>query len=83
MRVPANRCPDADDLLRDVHSRLGGVGVDLMTFGATDQVEARWRRSYDGILSDERFAQAVSIADVLRAILLCEDAADAAEATDD
>ena len=40
--------PTTDDLLTQVHNRLGGLGVDLQTFG-DGTVGVRWKRSYDGI----------------------------------
>lgn len=57
-----------DDMLAQVHDRLGGLGVDMQTFG-DGTVEVRWKRSYDDVLSDERFASARSITGALHAIL--------------
>lgn len=65
-------------LLPRVHDRLGGLGVDISTFG-DGTVEARWRRDYDGEWSDERFTSGHAITEVLEAILAYEDEADAAE----
>jgi len=70
----------ADELLTQVHERLGGVGVDILTFGGDGTVEVRWRRSYDGVLSDERFASAGTLVDALAQVLAHEDVADADEA---
>ena len=66
----------ADTLLAEVHRRIGGLGVDIITFGESHDVEVRWRRSYDGVLSDERFASARSIAGALLCILDHEHQAD-------
>lgn len=75
----------ADTLLRRVHERLGGLGVDITTFGEADCVEVRWRREYgaDGGLSDERFAQADSLEEALTSVLVYEDAADESERVDE
>jgi hypothetical protein len=71
-------------LLRKVHKRIG-LGVDMITFSdesGPHQVEIRWRRVYDGVHSDERFATAPNIAGALRAVLNREDEADAEDAAD-
>jgi hypothetical protein len=66
----------ADALLPKVHARLGGLGVDIQTFGESQDVEVRWRRSYDGVISDERWASAPSLAGALLCILDHEHQAD-------
>jgi hypothetical protein len=66
----------ADVLLAEVHKRLGGLGVDIQTFGESHDVEVRWRRSYDGVISDERFASARSLAGALLCVLDHEHQAD-------
>lgn len=70
-----------DDLLRRVHARLGGLGVDIKTFG-DGAVEATWVRSYDGVWSDSRWTSGASLAEVLQGILDYEDRADAQDAAE-
>jgi hypothetical protein len=66
------------DLLDRVHVRIGGVGLDISTFGESGSVEIRWRRDYgDAGLSDERQASGASLTEALLAILEYEDWADA------
>lgn len=64
-----------DELLAHVHERLGGLGVDIQTFG-DGTVEVRWKRSYDGIWSDERWAATSSLTAALNHILKHEADAD-------
>jgi hypothetical protein len=78
---------DLDSLLSLVHERLGGVGLDIMTFGSgcadsavgptVGSCEVRWRRCYDDGLGDECFVAASSLSEALRWIIAYEDAADA------
>lgn len=70
----------ADELLAKVHKRLGGLGVDIRTFGESTVIEALWKRSYNGILSDERQTSANSLMCVFLRILDYEDEADRADA---
>lgn len=64
-------------LLVTVHERIGGVGLDIQTFGGDHSVEIRWRRDYgDAGLSDERFASAPSLSLALEHVIAHEDAAD-------
>ena len=65
------------ELLWTVHKRLG-AGVDIQTF-SNGNIEIRWRRYYEGELSDERFHSDVSLSAALEAILDYEDRADASE----
>jgi hypothetical protein len=65
-----------DELLAQVHRRLGGLGIDMQTFGETGTVEIRWKRSYDGVSSDERFTSAESLVDALWQVLDTEAEAD-------
>lgn len=67
----------ADELRVRVLKRIGD-GLDLALF-ENDAVEARWRRRYGTELSDERFAAGITLSEVFRAILECEDRADAEE----
>ena len=68
---------DEQKLLRQVHRRLGGLGVDIQTFGEDHTVSVRWYRSYDGELSDERMIDGFAdITSALEAVLACEDAED-------
>lgn len=75
-------CRNSDDvsvLLQRVHARLGGLGVDITTYG-DNAVEIRWRRDYGtGCLSDERFVAVTNLMDGLREILTYEDGADVAD----
>jgi hypothetical protein len=66
-------------LLARVHKRLGGLGVDIQTFGETGHVEIRWRRDYgDGSgISDQRCLETDSIGSALRGVLEWEDVEDA------
>ena len=70
------------ELLRRVHDRLGGYGVDIRTFGKDHVVEIRWRRNYEDCGgSDERWVGDLrSLEDALQAVLDYEDGADAADA---
>lgn len=70
---------DVSELLQRVHARLGGLGVDITTYGS-NSVEIRWRRDYgtEG-LSDERFVITANLMDGLREILTYEDDADATD----
>lgn len=72
----------ADDLLTKVHARLGGLGVDIKTFG-DGTVEASWARSYDGVWSDSRWFSGPSLAAVLQGILDYEDRADRLDADEE
>lgn len=65
-----------DKLLRSVHKRLGGLGVNLLTFG-DGRFEVRWKRSYSGVWSDERVFSSDSLTGTLQGILAHEDRADA------
>jgi len=69
-----------DALLARVHKRLGGLGVDIRTFGESDQIEVHWKRDYAGVWSDERFLTADSLSAALRGILDHEDRADREDA---
>lgn len=71
---------NAEELLRRVHERIGG-GIDIQTF-ADGWVEIRWKRDYNGELSDERFVGAPSLSEALTGVLEREDQADAADATE-
>ncbi len=71
--------PDCDALLRQVHERLGGLGIDITTYGGTGEVQVRWHRTIDGEMSDQRDWQADSLSNALQAILTYEDHVDAAE----
>jgi hypothetical protein len=73
------RVSGADQLLARVHQRLGWLGVDIATFGGSDDVEIRWRRNYNGAWSDERQTSAQSLVAALQAVLDWEDAADEAD----
>lgn len=69
-----------DELLAEVHDRLGGVGLDITTFG-NHRAEIRWRRSYGAEgLSDERIVGGASLAEALREVLAYEDWADSEDA---
>lgn len=69
-----NKC---DTLLKIVHKRLGGVGISILTFGESGEVEIEWNRSYNGILSDERVTGPhKTLEAALNAILDYEDKAD-------
>lgn len=69
------------DLLGRVHVRLGGVGVDLTTYGTSDEVEVSWRRDYGHAgLSDRRTATAAGLAGALQAVLDYEEEADKLDA---
>lgn len=76
-----------DDLLLRVQERIGGQGTgshdpQLAIFpvgvlghcGAVVQI--RWRRSYDGVLSDERRVEEAGLVAALEAVLRWEDEAD-------
>lgn len=65
-----------DDLLKRVHARLGGYGLDITTSGVVDCGEVRWHRSYGGVRSDERFISAETLIDALWEVLKYEDEAD-------
>lgn len=66
-------------LLNQVHDRIGGLGLNIQTFGGDGTVEIRWRRDYDGVWSDERFVSARNIDQALRYVIAYEDEADAEE----
>ncbi len=70
----------ADALLARVHERIGGLGVDIRTFGESGQIEIHWKRDYAGVWSDERFLTADSLSAALRAILDHENQADREDA---
>jgi len=72
--------PDADVLLGKVHERLGQQGLDIQTYGESGEVIVRWKRSYDGVLSDERQVVGTSLGDALQQVLRHEDVADEADA---
>ena len=78
---PAKADPMMDGLGL-VHRRLGGLGIDIQTFGgagANPRIEVRWRRSYDGVLSDERFASACTLEEAIGRVLDYEEYADASD----
>lgn len=76
----------SDKLLARVHQRIGGLGLDIATFGATGSVEIRWRRDYgeeDCGTSDERYISAPSLALGLQEVLKYEDWADRFDAEEE
>jgi hypothetical protein len=75
---------NADDLLRQVHTRIHG-GVDITTFseGGDGAVEISWRSEADGILSYERTVSGPTLAKALRALLVYEDEIAAREADEE
>lgn len=68
----------ADELLELVHKRIG-LGVEILTFSESGDVEVRWRRDYDGDWSEERLVSAKSLVLALEMVLAYEDEADAEE----
>jgi hypothetical protein len=66
-------------LLERVHDRIGGLGLDITTFG-DGSVEVRWMRAYPE-WSDQRYIGPCPTLDqALRAVIAYEDQADADDA---
>lgn len=70
--------------LQEVHDRIGNPPGGLTIYSSTvvgGPIRVQWKRSYDGILSDERDleVESGSLLDVLQAIIAYEDDADANE----
>lgn len=65
-----------DELLTRIHALLGGLGLDIRTFGGDGTVEIRWRRDFGGEWSDERFTTAPTLAVALRQVLEYENESD-------
>jgi hypothetical protein len=73
---------DIEGLLAQVHERVGGLGLDITTFGSAGPlIEVRWRRAYPGeVWSDERTWAAEGLEGALRGVLAHEDYWDAQDA---
>lgn len=69
-----------DELLRRVHQRLGGLGIEIVTYG-DGTIEVTWRRDYgEEGLSDQRWLSASSLHEALLGVLAREDEADERDA---
>ena len=80
-RIEWTEMMDIDALLRLVHERIGNPPGGLTINGpavAGGPLRVTWRRSYEGVLSDERDleVESGSLRDCLRAIMAWEDDAD-------
>lgn len=74
---------EIDTLLKDVHERIGKPPGGLIVYTNPGEVRLpiriQWRRSYDGVLSDERDIEATDLVTGLKSIIVYEDDVDASE----